>query len=115
MTGVEGQTLGIVRATRLPGSRFHFLLGVEKRVEHLGRTEEELYYYNATLRVIIFPRAPNVRSTRDPTMAKLVTLVALVAIFATVSAEVYFEETFDGACLDPRVVTHLARPVRWWV
>lgn len=48
-------------------------------------------------------------------MAKLVTLVALVAIFATVSAEVYFEETFDGACLDPRVVTHLARPVRWWV
>ena len=30
-------------------------------------------------------------------MAKLLTLLALVAVFATVSAEVYFEEKFDGA------------------
>lgn len=32
-------------------------------------------------------------------MAKLLTLLALVAVFATVSAEVYFEEKFDGTSL----------------
>jgi hypothetical protein len=30
-------------------------------------------------------------------MAKFLTLLAVVAVFATVSAEVYFEEKFDGA------------------
>jgi hypothetical protein len=35
-------------------------------------------------------------------MAKLLPLLALAAAFAAVSAEVYFEEKFDGARPNPR-------------
>lgn len=74
------------------------------KVVEMCRKKKRSTKHGVAFHCSYFSRAtvPSGSRTTD-NMAKLLTLLALVAVFATVSAEVYFEEKFDGASL-PRCV-----------